>query len=322
MRSPAGIRGQRPGMCFDAGQIARAATLGTDDPHFSACLDCRRRLGADRAMRDRLRALPVPALTAVHRRALAAEIIAVAEMRPLRTRPVAAFAAMVAAAAAVVALAAWPRELAGPSAPAAPGTDPESIAIATTTVARDDSPPALAAPALGASRGTTFKQSTGDRRDIIMLAEGKLTLDTRAARNVDVHVGDAVVRVDDAAVEIQAHDHALVSVRVEIGAARIDTTQQHVTVERDTVWGPGPSAKTQALAAFRAAWVALRAGRNHEAMELFDRAVDPIVAEEASYWAAIAARRAGDPSADQRIARFLSAFPQSAYADDIRDPHR
>lgn len=70
---------------------------------------------------------------------------------------------------------------------------------------------------------------------------------------------------------------------------------------------------------FHTAWRALRDGRNREAIALFDRAEDPAVAEEASYWAAVAARRDGDcDEARRRFAAFLAQFPSSALAERAR----
>jgi TolA-binding protein len=74
-----------------------------------------------------------------------------------------------------------------------------------------------------------------------------------------------------------------------------------------------------ALAAFRAGWEALRAGRNADAIAAFDRATDPAVAEDARYWAAIATARAGDQDgAKRRLRAFLVAFPASPHADEAR----
>src|SRR5207237_329098 len=117
--------------------------------------------------------------------------------------------------------------------------------------------------------------------------------DTRDARNVDVRVGDAIVRIDGSSVRIRAHGRAIVSVQVVVGSAHVMASDRQLTLERDSVWLAEPPAKQRAIAAFRDGWIALREGRQREAIALFDRATDPSVAEEATYWAGIAAQRAG-----------------------------
>jgi len=315
--------------CLDAAQIARALTVGLDDPHFRECLDCRRRLEADRTTRDALRVLPVPALTSAQRETLAAEILAIADQRRLprrRSRWIAAAGGALAMAATVSLVAWWPRTPESLVASPAPSSETdEVVAVAGSSIAHEDAPPLIAAPVIEATRGTTFRHATGTDRDVVTLVDGALELDTRFARKVDVRVGDSVVRVENAAVKIEARTRSIVSVRVIVGAARIDSPAQHVTLQRDSEWIPAPpattstpTAKARSLAAFRDAWIALRAGRNRDAMELFDSVTDAVALEEASYWAVIAARRANDASMANRIATFLRTFPQSEYADELR----
>ena len=124
--------------------------------------------------------------------------------------------------------------------------------------------------------------------------------------------------------KLQARTRSIVSVRVIVGSARIDSPDEHVTLQRDSEWIPAPpapapsSARARSLAAFRDAWIALRAGVNREAIALFDSVTDEVALEEAQYWAIIAARRANDPSLATRIAAFLRAFPRSEYANELR----
>ncbi len=64
--------------------------------------------------------------------------------------------------------------------------------------------------------------------------------------------------------------------------------------------------------AFQDGWAALHAGRDADAIAAFDRATDPSVAEDASYWAAVAAERAGDVAdAARRMRDFIARFPTS-----------
>lgn len=73
------------------------------------------------------------------------------------------------------------------------------------------------------------------------------------------------------------------------------------------------------LAEFRVGWEALRARSYDEAIAAFDRATDPAVAEDAAFWAAIAAQRAGyDDTARKRLDAFLTRFPDSPRAERAR----
>ena len=75
----------------------------------------------------------------------------------------------------------------------------------------------------------------------------------------------------------------------------------------------------RSASAFRTGWTALRAGNNAEAIAAFDRASDPIVAEDATYWSAIASERAGDPSdAVRRYRDLLVRFPKTTRAAEAR----
>jgi hypothetical protein len=73
------------------------------------------------------------------------------------------------------------------------------------------------------------------------------------------------------------------------------------------------------VASFRDGWEALGAGRNTDAIRAFDRATDPVVAEDAAFWGAVAAQRAGDHDAGaRRFREFLATYPQSPHADAAR----
>lgn len=289
--------------CLDAAELARLVTTGADEPHLSECLPCRRRFEADVAARDALRVLPRPVLGAAHKRALAAELIARAQAEPDRpSRRTGWMAAAGALAAALALIAAWPSRVAAiaPAAPAA--TVAEDTAMSSAMVALTEAPPPAMAPA----------------RDTLVFAEGTLVLDTRGSRPVDVRVGTTMVRVDDASVKIRARRRSIVSVQVIVGAARIDSAEQHVTLQRDSLWLPGPTAQQRSLTAFRDGWLALRAGKHREAMQLFDQVTDPVAREEASYWAAIAAKRSGDGAlAAARLETFLREYPASEYAVEL-----
>jgi hypothetical protein len=82
---------------------------------------------------------------------------------------------------------------------------------------------------------------------------------------------------------------------------------------------PAAAAALTAFAAFREGWTALHARRYGDAVAAFDRARDPAIAEDAAYWAAIAAERGGDrQGAARRLEAFLATFPASARAAAAR----
>lgn len=308
--------------CLDAARIAQVVTTGLEDPHVADCLDCRRRMELDRRTRDALRRMPAPRMSPAHRAEMAAELLARIQLAPppprrRRALVFSAAAAATALAAALAAALAWPRAESATSATLSfPGH--EAPTLRSSSVAVLEEPPVMAAPRLEVSGGAVLSRRVGADRDVLSLSDGVIELDTRTARNTDVRVGDAVIRVDDAAVKITARQRTIVSVQVIVGAARITSADQHVTVQRDSMWMPGPSAKQQSMSTFKDAWIALRACRNHEAIELFDRVTDPVAIEEAMYWAAVAAKRAGDADASERFARFLEKFPDSEYAAQLR----
>ncbi|HEU0030205.1 MAG TPA: hypothetical protein VFQ53_06225 [Kofleriaceae bacterium] len=83
--------------------------------------------------------------------------------------------------------------------------------------------------------------------------------------------------------------------------------------------GAPPMTPAAALAAFRDGWTALRAGQYEAAIAAFDRATDPVIAEEAAFWAANACERAGRlDDAARRYRAFVDRFPGSARAGSAR----
>jgi hypothetical protein len=297
--------------CLSASAIAEAATTGAADDHVAQCLACRRQVDTERALRERLQRLPAFTLPTARRRELAAELVAMAEREPTSRAWRVPVTVVVALAAAVALVAAWPRSRVAVAFDVPAG---EHVVVPERAIAHELAPPRLRAPRIEARDGARLSQRIGDDRDIVTLTDGDIEIDSRAARNVDVKIGSAVVRVDDAKVVVRARHRAIVNVEVVIGAAAVIGTDRRVIVERGSVWSSEPTASERSLRAFRDAWVALRSGHNAEAMELFDAATDRAVAEEAAYWGAIAAKRAGqDDAARDRLTDFVQRFPQSPY---------
>jgi hypothetical protein len=293
--------------CLAPYQITRAATNGERDPHFAECLTCRRQFESEQSLRTMLASLPVPALAMPRRREIAAELSV--HVPAPRRRRWGAYLAVACAAAALVPLFA-PRAVVG-EAPGVQVASVERIGSPGQRVAYETAPPLLPPPRIDAQRDARMSSQIGDDRELVTLVDGAIEIDARDTRAVDVRIGATLVHVADAKVEIRAAHRALLSVHVVVGAAQIDN---RVVVERGAIWTAEVTPVSRSLRAFRDAWVALRAGRNEEAMSLFDAATDASVAEEASYWAAVAAQRAGDRDlARFRLTSFLESYPSSAY---------
>jgi hypothetical protein len=182
----------------------------------------------------------------------------------------------------------------------------------------------------------------------VQLRAGKLAIDTRGGRAVEVVSADTSVNVAEANVEIVAKKGAIAMVHVFAGSAQVTASGRRVIVAAGDVWIPAPPPKRVAavpdpaepppvgeaidptpvvptssversLAEFRTGWTALRGGFNADAVAAFDRATDPVIAEDALYWAAVASERAGDrEGALRRYKAFVDRFPQSPRIDAAR----
>ena len=308
--------------CLDSHEIARAAAGELPPDHLDQCLTCRRLVDEQRSLRHLAQRLAAPTLTRERRQRIAAEVLAAADQlaAPRRRVPIAAVGVAFAAAAAAAAAAAvvWPRVgapsaevVAPPALSAAVHRDPLGApdrAVAMLEV------PAPLSPARIEDVQTHVIHEVRGGRDVLTLADGSITLDSRDARDVDVRVAETLVHVNTARVRVHARAGAILSVQVIAGSAEIETPSRRVRVEPETTWFAEPSREQLAVRAFRDGWVALRDGRNAVAIGLFDRATDGAVAEDAAYWAAVAAVRAGDPSAAHRLAEFVRRFPSSPRA--------
>lgn len=239
-----------------------------------------------------------------------------------------------------------PSTLSTPAAPSTPGPTVGSAAPVP-------SPPA--APALAVAADILSSSARFERAgDLVQVSEGAMTVDARGRRPTQIVTSDARVVVDEAQVRVAVRGGHLVQVQVFAGSVTVNAAGQKQVIELGELWEPPPPLPIRpapprvrvpptltlpddmpdppaaspraavrepapALRAFRTGWEALRAGRHAEAIAAFDRATDPIVVEDAAYWAAIAAARAGDHrEAQRRLRSFLAAFPASPHADEAR----
>jgi len=265
-----------------------------DTAHADACLVCRRELAAQQAMRLQVAVLPAPRLDADRRRALAAEVMARADLHDdvrevsSRTRRVAiggvVLGGVALAAAALLAL--FVHDEGAASSPgmargASAVVDPRADAVARTAT----------------SNAATSNAATSNAATSNALTASN----TSTASTAPIDVGPRVEPARKPKVD---------GSRQVFGA----TTDRHgQAIERDLLVEQSP------VVAFRAGWEALRARRYDDAISAFDRATDPAVAEDAAFWAAIAAQRAGrSDDARKRLDAFLAEFPDSPRAESAR----
>ena len=302
-----------------------AAASGEDAgalAHARECLRCRVVLQDQRAAIAVAQQWPALALRPQRRAALAAEVMAASDVAGTRWRDtrVLAAAAIVALAAGIVLVAtgtreASPQDVPVPELAILASVDEPTVAIEQRTMIEIDAP-----------------VRTEPRA--ISVHEGTLPLDTRAAEPVTIVAGDTRVVVADARASIVAHDGVIVSAQVFAGSVEITRGATHVFVDAGNVWTrPAKAATTTppreappqatgadaSLAAFRSGWEALRLARFADAIAAFDRASDPVVAEDAAFWAAIASERAGDRAeAARRLDAFIARFPASPRIEAAR----
>jgi hypothetical protein len=327
--------------------------------HAEACVECAAMLGQQRELRMLGRRLEVPRLSPLRRaklalaydpvveiRALAqqlvppqlddarrarlaAETLALADVAPGR-RPWFAIAG-VAVAAAALGFALWPRTTEGvavvwPDRAWVAAHTPAVAPVVPVAVVPVEAPAAPVVAAHGPQRRVVVPQIpvtiSGDGdfsrdQDTVQLRDGMISIDSRDRTPVAVAIGDTTIRVNNAHVEIRAVHGLIVSAHTFAGSVERTSPESSAIITAGEVWTPPPP--EAALAAFRVGWQALHDGRNAEALAAFERAGDPVIAEESSFWAAIAAQRGGDrDGAVQRFKAFLDAYPRSTRADAAR----
>ncbi len=315
-------------------QLAAAVAGEADDAaaHAARCARCTAAIELDRELITLARAIPVPALSAARRMALAAETLARAEAGGHRGRNIAVTAGLaIAAGFALIVLVT--REPASPPSlrvamPEVPQLAHE--AVVTPPVTRQTglsnespSPPAPAIPhplrpsSIASSDGEFDRARVRDR-DTIQLRDGTLVVDARGRAPVSVVVGGTTIAIDESRAKLVVVGGVIVATHVFSGSVEIAAPNRRTKLAAGETWTP-PASPATSLEAFRAGWQALRAERYADAIAAFDVATDPVVAEDAAFWAAIAASRAGrDGEARHRFEAFLARFPDSTRADDAR----
>jgi hypothetical protein len=324
--------------CPDPALLAAAASDEAVHAHATACDRCSSLLVEQRATSLALAALAPPPLSAQRRLALE-DALVVATQNPVpRPRwPI----ALAAAAVLLLALGALlsppldsldsPTPSRTPSATASAPASASSSAPASVTAAPRITPLGTADHTLSASP---------DNHDL-SLRDGVVLVDTTdtPATPVAIDLPDRTrVVIGTARATVDARKGALVAVHVFSGSVEVYSPTgirtdvlagEDWAKPRATTRTPAPAlARDRDLAspasptdAFRTGWLALRDGELSAAIAAFDVArADPAVAEEATFWSAIALERAGDTAAARaRFARFLDEFPDSTRAAAARD---
>ena len=313
--------------CPDPAQLAAAAS-GEDVAvieHTRECLRCRAVLIEQRELIAAARRLARPALRPERRARLAAEVMAASDFETPRWRGerVMAVTASIVAAAAIVTLVLAARRPAGQAPP-----PPELATLdepATKSARRVHEVP-VAAPQRAAiiGKGAVFARVQRGDEDVVTLRDGEVSIDATDREPVTVVAGDTRVMIVASRAKVIARQGVIVTTHVFAGNAQVTTNGRSQVIDAGDVWmrpepKPAATAPTEAMAAFRQGWEQLRGKRHADAIAAFDRATDPVVAEDATFWAAIATERAGDlDGAATRLRAFLDRFPQSPRAEAAR----
>lgn len=315
--------------CLAQARLAAAAS-GEDAAavaHTRDCLNCRVAYEQQRIVIAAARAMQPVRLRPERRAQLAAEVMAQGDLDAPRWRGerVMAVVSSVVAVAAVVTLV-----LAG----RAPAPDVPFNAVAPSAdepalrVVRAEPQEAVAEPVRAAvtASGAVFAREQRGDQDVVTLADGEVSVDSTDREPVTIVAGDTRVVITSSRAKVVARQGVIVTTHVFAGTAQVTSKGRSVVIASGDVWMRDPEAKHEAaaapgdsLASFRQGWEDLRAHHYPQAIAAFDRATDPVVAEDAAFWAAIATERAGDnDGAATRLRAFLERFPQSLRADAAR----
>jgi len=307
--------------CVSLEQLARAATEATTEGHVAACPRCAALLSEQQAIRALAQALRPAAMSSDRRAALAAEVMAHADAAaPARRHGRVAIAAGGLVAVLAIVLATRTREVAVPSLPVAHDVPAIHVPVVATS---PEGAPVEPLAELHSIDGDLRRDTTAER-DVITLRGGSVSIDASHTRPVRILAGATRVEVSHARASVMARAGVIEQVAVFAGSVEITTgTTRHVIIAGQT-WDrlPEPVAPVQpasSLTAFREGWTQLRANHHAAAIAAFDRATDPVVAEDAVYWAAVAAERLGKPAeARRRFTDFLARFPASPRVEAAR----
>ncbi|NVB84142.1 MAG: tetratricopeptide repeat protein, partial [Kofleriaceae bacterium] len=194
-------------------------------------------------------------------------------------------------------------------------------AVEIRAVAHED----VVAPRLAEviAHGADYARSADADRDVVELRDGELAIDARDREPVTIVAGDTRVVIARSSAKVVARGGVIVTAQVFAGTAEVTERGRRQVVEEGEVWmpskPPAPPVAATGFDAFRAGWQALREARHTDAIEAFDRATDPAVAEDAAFWAAIACERAGRADdAATRLRAFVDRFPASPRLDAAR----
>jgi len=311
--------------CLTPAQRAMAAERDDDDPHLADCLACRGAVAEQRAVRALARRAPAPPLPRQRREAIAAEVLsrsyALSARRTLLARAGMTGAAL-AAAAAIVALIVWPAPEATVAQVELGASEVQTLAVRGVTAELEPAlppRPPRAAAIVRARGDAELTRLTLEDREVLQLRSGTLIVDARNAREVEITMRGATVRVEDAKLCVVVRGGVIATVSVFAGSAEVTAHGKLTVVEAGIVWVPDAIGPREAFREFRVGWSALRDGNLRPAIAAFDRARDPVVAEDATYWAAVAAERAGDrDDAARRFAGFVELFPASPRAESAK----
>lgn len=319
--------------CPNEARLA-AAVSGEDAAaleHARACLRCRAALVEQHQVITALRTLARPSLGTDRRAALKAEVMAAGDAVDMlgprwRGERVMAYVmgAFAAAAVVIVVLATRPRSGQAPAAPAIATVEEPRVELAETAQIAAV-PAAVPERAAVIAAGADFARAQNGDEDVVVLRDGEVSVDARDREPVTIVVGDTRVVIARSRAKVVARRGVIVTTHVFAGTAQVTANGRSHVVDAGDVWTREPEPAVEAapggdaLAAFRDGWEHLRARRHAQAIAAFDRAIDPVVAEDAAFWAAIACERAGDnDAAATRLRAFLDSYPSSPRAEAAR----
>lgn len=312
------------GKCLTPAELAEAAGADELPAHVADCVACRAAIEDQRGIHDLVRLMPAPPLPSARREAIAAEVMARADqLAEPRTRFAAGRFVLggLAAAAALLVSVGLHRDRPVPLLARVELAASEPLGLDVLGVAYEAAPPAPTTPPalIRAEPATEYSRRASDSLDLLELRDGIVTVDARNTRTVDIAVRGTTVHVEHAKIRVVARAGVVETVTVFAGSVEVTRNGKLVVVEAGMTWMPDTVGRATAMRAFQTGWAALRDGNLATALTAFDSARDPVIAEDASYWAAVTAERAGNrPDAARRFAGFLTAFPDSPHSDAAR----